>query len=176
MAFQHRHSSTVTFLGIVIRNDLHFHASIVTNCHATSALCRWLPLESKQSMSDYIEVLRNSDLTLNPAGKNVECYRIYEAMSVGSVPVIEDITVTSSCGMVANDGHQQLLRLLKQHQAPVIYISDWWQLSAILQHEQQMSPADIVARRVSVVHWYWKFRRKMRDTFVHVIRQKFFGG
>lgn len=138
------------------------------------AVCRWLPLETEQSMSDYIEVLRNSDLTLNPAGKNVECYRVYEAMAVGSVPVIEDAIITGSCGTTSSDNHRQVLRLLKQHEAPVRYISDWWQLPAILQHEQQMSPADIIARRVNVIQWYQKFRRKMRDTFVHVIDRKFF--
>ena len=137
-------------------------------------LCRWLPLETRQSMSDYIEVLRNSDLTLNPAGKNVECYRIYEAMDVGSVPVIEDASVTGSCGTATSDNHRQVLRLLKQHEAPVMYISDWRQLPAILQREQQLSRADIIARRINVIQWYQKFRRKMRDTFVHVISQKFF--
>jgi len=175
MAFQHKHGSTVMFLGIVF-GERSTVFSAVTNCHATYTLCRWLPLETKQSMNDYIRVLRNSDLTLNPAGKNVECYRIYEAMSLGSVPVVEDSTVAASCGTAASDGHRQLLRLLKQHQAPVIYISDWRELSAVLQRESQMSPADIVARRISVVHWYRKFRRKMRDSFVQVIHRKFFGG
>jgi len=125
-------------------------------------------------MSDYVQVLRDSDLTLNPAGKNVECYRVYEAMAVGSVPVIEDVSVSASCGTAVNNDHRQVLRLLKRHEAPVIYISDWRQLSAILQSEQQMSPADVIARRINVVRWYRKFRRKMRDTFVHVIRRKFF--
>jgi len=138
-------------------------------------LCRWLPLETKQSMSDYIKTLRSSDLTLNPAGQNVECYRIYEAMAVGSVPVIEDTTVAASCGTAASDGHRQVLRLLKLHEAPVIYVSDWRELAVVLQREQLMSPADVIARRISVVRWYRKFRRKMRDTFVRVIRQKFFG-
>ena len=125
-------------------------------------------------MNDYIETLRNSDLTLNPAGKNVECYRVYEAMAVGSVPVVEDAAVSTSCGTDASDGHRQVLRLLKQHEAPVIYVSDWHELSAILQREQRMSHGDVVKRRIDVVRWYRTFRRKMRDTFVRVIRQKFF--
>jgi len=126
-------------------------------------------------MSDYVEVLRNSDLTLNPAGKNVECYRIYEAMALGSVPVIEDTSVTASCGTAASDGYRQVLRLLKQHEAPVMYVSDWRQLLAVLRREQQMSLTDIIARRVNVIQWYRKFRRKMRDTFVRIIDRKFFG-
>jgi len=126
-------------------------------------------------MSEYVRILRNSDLTLNPAGKNVECYRIYEAMAVGSVPVIEDVPVMASCGTAtASDSRRQLLRLLKQYNAPVIYISDWSELPAILQRELSMSLIDVVARRINVVRWYQKFRRKMQDVFVHVIHQKFF--
>jgi len=117
-------------------------------------------------MSEYVQVLRNSDLTLNPAGQNAECYRVYEAMAVGSVPVIED---TASCG--TNEG---VLRLLKQHKAPVIYVSHWHELPAILQNEQRLSPDEIIARRVNVVNWYRKFRRKMRDSFVRVVHHKFF--
>ena len=126
-------------------------------------------------MNDYVRVLRNSDLTLNPAGKNVECYRIYEAMAVGSVPVIEDTAIMASCGTAVGDSRRDVLRLLKRHSAPVIYVSDWQELTAVLQRERQLSPADVIARRISVVNWYRKFRRKMRDTFAYVVRQKFFG-
>jgi len=125
-------------------------------------------------MSEYVKVVRGSDLTLNPAGKNVECYRVYEAMALGSVPVIEDVGVSASCGTAVSSDHHVMLRLLKQHEAPVIYVSDWRQLAHILQREQQMSTADVVARRLHVVQWYRKFRRKMRDEFLRVITQKFF--
>ena len=125
-------------------------------------------------MSEYVKVLRNSDLTLNPAGKNVECYRVYEALALGSVPVIDDVASSASCDTAVSDGHREMLRLLKQHEAPVIYVSDWHQLTDTLQREQQISAADIVARRRNVVQWYRKFRRKMRDTFVRVIIRKFF--
>jgi len=54
-------------------------------------------------------------------------------------------------------------------------VSDWRQLLAILHRERHMSRADIVARRINVVRWYRKFQKKMRDTFVRVIHQKFFG-
>jgi len=126
-------------------------------------------------MSNYVKVLRSSDLTLNPAGKNVECYRVYEAMALGSVPVIEDAAVMPLCGTAVGEDHRQVLSLLKQHNAPVIYVSNWRHLLGILQREQNMSSAEIIARRINIVNWYRKFRRKMRDTFVQVIRQKFFG-
>jgi len=148
---------------------------LTTSNQMPCVLCRWLPLETKQSMSDYVRILRDSDLTLNPAGKNVECYRIYEAMAVGSVPVIEDTTVSATCGTPTSNSHLRVLRLLKQFEAPVIYISDWHELLSILQREQLMTSADVIARRINIVRWYQKFRRKMRDVFVRVIGSKFFG-
>jgi len=44
-----------------------------------------------------VSVLKSSDLTLCPVGLNSESYRIYEALSVGSLPVVEDRVVTDSC-------------------------------------------------------------------------------
>ena len=37
----------------------------------------------------YRRALQTSDFTLCPAGSNVESYRIYEAMSYGSVPILQ---------------------------------------------------------------------------------------
>ena len=53
--------------------------------------------ESKEGLSSYLHILRSSDLTLCPVGMNSESYRIYEAMSLGSVPVIEDVVVNVNC-------------------------------------------------------------------------------
>jgi len=57
----------------------------------------WKSHETSQSLSDYVSVLKSSDLTLCPVGLNSESYRIYEALSVGSLPVVEDRVVTGSC-------------------------------------------------------------------------------
>ena len=48
----------------------------------------WVPTETAASRAQYLEALRSSDYTLCPPGSNVESYRIYEAMSMGSVPII----------------------------------------------------------------------------------------
>jgi hypothetical protein len=124
-------------------------------------------------MTEYVKVLRSSDLTLNAVGMNAECYRIYEAMACGSVPVIEDRPPADSCGTVV-DSRRVILALLKRYLAPVIYVSDWNRLPLILQAEREMSQAAIAARRRKVVRWYARFRRIMRDYFVNVLQVKFF--
>ena len=48
----------------------------------------WSPGETDETLAQYVRALLQSDLTLNPAGKNAECYRHFEAMSCGSVPVL----------------------------------------------------------------------------------------
>uniref|UniRef100_H2Z1K1 Uncharacterized protein n=1 Tax=Ciona savignyi TaxID=51511 RepID=H2Z1K1_CIOSA len=50
----------------------------------------WLTEETAETSVFYQHALRNSDLTLSPVGKNAECYRTYEALEFGSIPVIED--------------------------------------------------------------------------------------
>lgn len=59
---------------------------------------RWLPQETDETREDYTTALSQSDLTLNPVGMNSECYRIYEAMAFGSIPVIEDVMTPGQCG------------------------------------------------------------------------------
>jgi len=124
-------------------------------------------------MAEYVEVLRSSDLTLNAVGQNPECYRIYEAMACGSVPVVEDRSTADTCGTNI-DSRRKVLTLLKRHQAPVIYVSDWKQLPSILQRERLMTRSQILSRRRDLVRWYANFRRKMRNLFVSVIDQRFF--
>jgi len=45
------------------------------------------PKTTQLSTDDYMEVLLDSVFTLAPAGGNPECYRIFEAVEAGSIPV-----------------------------------------------------------------------------------------
>lgn len=128
----------------------------------------WEPKETTESLNSYITALQDSDLTLNPVGMNAECYRIYEAMSFGSVPVIEDRPGSETCGGW-NRNRSAVLRLLKRHRAPVIYIDDWKRLPELLKNEATMTREQTVARRLKLVEWYAMFRRKMRDRLVDLV-------
>lgn len=121
----------------------------------------------------YMRALAQSDLTLNPVGVNTECYRLYEAMSYGSVPVIEDVMTPGNCGKSATSNSLPL-RLLKDQQAPVIFIKDWTELKPLLQREATLSQEYKTKRRKNVIFWYANFKWKMRDRLVRVIEEKFF--
>ena len=75
-----------------------------------------------------------SDPTLCPVGVNTECYRIYEACSHGSVPVVEDVMTAGSCGN-APAYHIAPLQLLKSTDVPFIFIKNWKELPAVLERE-----------------------------------------
>ena len=134
---------------------------------------RWLSQETDSTRGQYLRALSESDLTLNPVGVNTECYRIYEAMSYGSVPVIEDVMTPGHCGKSAVSASVPL-RLLKEEKAPVIYVKNWKELRTILEKESQMSQENKAKRRKDLILWYESFKSKMREKLVRVIEERFF--
>ncbi|XP_020781723.2 ribitol-5-phosphate xylosyltransferase 1 [Boleophthalmus pectinirostris] len=136
----------------------------------TSAREKWLPQETSDSLRRYQTALAQSELTLCPVGFNTECYRIYEACSYGSVPVVEDVQTPGTCAA----GSTSPLRLLKAAGAPFIFISDWKELPAILERERGMSQEQKVDRRRRLLEWYASFRQQMKERFTEVIEDTFF--
>ncbi|XP_003741494.1 ribitol-5-phosphate xylosyltransferase 1 [Galendromus occidentalis] len=127
----------------------------------------WLPNETSQSLQMYQYALSLSDLTLNPVGMNTECYRIYEAMAYGSVPVVEDKTTPGLCQNPA-------LRLLKKHKAPFIYVKNWiTDFPRILGQEAALSLKEKIERRVALVEWYEGFKLDMRKLLIDIAKRKF---
>lgn len=127
----------------------------------------WLPKESHETTRQYHYALSNSDLTLCPVGINTECYRIYEACSYGSVPVIEDVITPGKCGK------EGPLHLLKKYKAPFIFIKSWTELPRILEREKEMSDYELADRRKMIISWYTKFKEQIRLHFVQTLVQKF---
>ncbi|EDO34485.1 predicted protein [Nematostella vectensis] len=129
---------------------------------------KWNPSESQETSQQYYYALANSDLTLSPVGINTECYRIYEACSYGSVPVIEDVMTPGKCG-----GKENPLYILKKYKAPFIFIKHWTELPKIIEKEQLMSTYELSDRRKTIINWYNKFKEQLRLHFVKVLKEKF---
>ncbi|XP_066997102.2 ribitol-5-phosphate xylosyltransferase 1 isoform X2 [Anabrus simplex] len=156
-------SSRLTLLDIVKASA--YHDKCIINGRKV-----WPPAETTESLNTYMKSLLNSDLTLSPVGKNSECYRIYEAMSLGSVPVVEDVITPGNCDASSTSP----LRLLKYYNAPLIYVKDWHDLPQILLREARLTREEKVKRRIAVIEWYSKFKRDLRSTFLNVIQKTFF--
>ncbi|XP_063219370.1 ribitol-5-phosphate xylosyltransferase 1-like isoform X2 [Bacillus rossius redtenbacheri] len=165
------------FLGTVYKHSSREKLIEVLNSSSFNGKCMvrgrkiWQPLETEESLGLYIGSLLKSDLTLSPVGMNTECYRIYEALSLGSIPVIEDKVTPGICDGTSSNSP---LRLLKSHYAPVIFLKNWHELPAVLSQEMQLTLDEKVERRRAVIEWYKNFKQTMKIKFINVLNMKFF--
>ncbi|OQV22242.1 Transmembrane protein 5 [Hypsibius exemplaris] len=115
----------------------------------------WPEQETYQSATDYAKTLQQSDSVLSPVGMNSECYRVYEALSVGSLPVIEDQKAPGVCDTP--------YRLLREYNVPAMFIGDWDELPGILEYLTSLSDTELLHQRNKIIKWYQKFLLSMRD-------------
>lgn len=168
---------TCNFYGTVYPNStreelirvLKASPQVVQRACMIKVRAEWLPKETDQTLAQYVQALTQSDLTLNPAGKNPECYRHFEAMSCGSVPVVLNVTNNSS----NNKCSQTSLRLLREFNAPFIWLESWKDLPPIIANEFSLTQEEKIMRRQDVVRWYQDFLRAMRQRFLNIVSQKF---
>ncbi|XP_062990013.1 ribitol-5-phosphate xylosyltransferase 1 [Elgaria multicarinata webbii] len=137
-----------------------------------SAREEWWPQETNESLQNYQDALLQSDLTLCPLGVNTECYRIYEACSFGSVPVVEDVMTPGNCGNSSVYSNAPL-QLLKTMGAPFIFIKNWKELPAVLEKEQSMSLQQKIQRRKVLMEWYRHFKSQMKQKFISTLENSF---
>ena len=104
-------------------------------------------------------------MVLSPLGMNAECYRIYEALAMGALPVIEDQRSPGSCDAP--------YRLLKEHNVPALFVSDWDELPTLYAYLSSLSQSETVDQRKKLVQWYNGFLAKMRDKLISVISDNF---
>uniref|UniRef100_A0A8D0IPM0 Ribitol xylosyltransferase 1 n=1 Tax=Sus scrofa TaxID=9823 RepID=A0A8D0IPM0_PIG len=133
---------------------------------------RWQPQETNESLKNYQDALLQSDLTLCPAGVNTECYRIYEACSYGSIPVVEDV-MTSGCYGNTSVYYNAPLQLLKSMNAPFIFIKNWKELPAILEKEKTIILQEKIQRRKRLLHWYQHFKTELKMRFTNILENSF---
>ncbi|XP_042325968.1 ribitol-5-phosphate xylosyltransferase 1 [Sceloporus undulatus] len=166
------------FLGTVYKNSTRESLMEVMKQNGLDKLCwisareEWWPQETNESLRNYQDALLQSDLTLCPVGVNTECYRIYEACSFGSVPVVEDVMTPGSCGN-SSVYHSAPLQLLKTMGAPFIFIRNWKELPAILEKEQNMTLQQKIQRRKKLMEWYRQFKVQMKQKFISTLQKSF---
>ena len=104
---------------------------------------------------------------------NHECYRIYEALSYLSVPVLEE-NLAHVAGKRSNCDQQSSYRLLKEFDAPVKFVANWTNdLGRILEDELKLSSEERLNRRIRLFNWYEKFKSSMSSRLAEVAKKKF---
>ncbi|XP_068790526.1 ribitol-5-phosphate xylosyltransferase 1 isoform X1 [Struthio camelus] len=169
------------FLGTVYKNSSRETLLEILKQDGLDKLCwiaareQWQPQETNESFRNYQDALLQSDLTLCPVGINTECYRIYEACSYGSLPVVEDVMTPGDCGN-SSVYHSAPLQLLKTMGAPFIFIKNWKELPAILEKEKKKSLQEKIQRRKKLIEWYRNFKAWMRQKFINTLENSFLPG
>ncbi|XP_014451331.2 ribitol-5-phosphate xylosyltransferase 1 [Alligator mississippiensis] len=166
------------FLGTVYKNSSRETLMEVLKQDELDKLCwitareQWQPQETNESFKNYQDALLQSDLTLCPVGVNTECYRIYEACSYGSVPVVEDVMTPGDCGN-SSIYHNAPLQLLKTMGAPFIFVKNWKELPVVLEKEKNMNLQEKIQRRKKLIEWYRHFKAQMKQKFIHILENSF---
>ncbi|XP_052609445.1 ribitol-5-phosphate xylosyltransferase 1 isoform X1 [Peromyscus californicus insignis] len=167
------------FLGTVYTNSSRQTLMNILKQDGSDKLCwvsareQWQPQETNESLKNYQDALLQSDLTLCPVGVNTECYRIYEACSFGSVPVVEDVMTAGYCGNTSSH-HRAPLQLLKAMDAPFIFIKNWKELPAILEKEKTLTLQEKIQRRKMLLQWYQHFKTELKWKFTSILESSFF--
>lgn len=73
-----------------------------------------LAAESRKPFADYVSALRTSYFALSPRGNGIDCHRTWEALYLGSVPVVTRSVLTEQ--------HPEL---------PMVVLEDWSEFSSI---------------------------------------------
>ena len=115
-----------------------------------NARTSFLRVESTSSIETYVKVLSHSDFTLCPAGGNAETYRMYEAMVLGSVPVLQ--RALNNSNMYRRYHCQHTYAFVQDLNPPVVWLDDWSQLPAIMTELLQETSEQIYQRRCVPEH------------------------
>jgi hypothetical protein len=126
----------------------------------------------------YVDILGQSQFTLSPTGHNPECFRFWESILMGSIPVLvlDEEYQTHQCpnalypvwesilreAKVPTEGAQtpfEHLSVLQEH-APFIILQNWTELEATLDRIYQEGTEALNIRQKRLIQWYERFMQE----------------
>jgi len=116
-----------------------------------------------ENLWDYVQLVSDSDLTACPAG---ESHRLYEALSLGSVPVL---LASSSKEDYCTTG---LAEDLRRYHLGLIAVQSSYELGDLVFREDATSQQEKIARRAGIINGYSAFRKKIRKEFLRIVQNK----
>ena len=123
----------------------------------------WKPNDTKSEQLDteqYVQVLYDSTFTLTPAGHNPECYRIYEAIEAGSIPILvhDDLYITDE------KQHVCVGALVHLYDAPLVVLESWNELSSTVEGLLK-DTVELNAMQDRLTLWYETYMKKVVADF-----------
>eukprot|EP00181_Compsopogon_caeruleus_P005468 CAMPEP_0184685402 /NCGR_PEP_ID=MMETSP0312-20130426/18864_1 /TAXON_ID=31354 /ORGANISM="Compsopogon coeruleus, Strain SAG 36.94" /LENGTH=397 /DNA_ID=CAMNT_0027139477 /DNA_START=124 /DNA_END=1314 /DNA_ORIENTATION=+ len=106
--------------------------------------------EEHMGPAEYAATLMDTIFTLSPTGHHPECYRMFEAIEAGSIPVIalDEEYRRHKCS--------DSLRIMRMTGAPIVFVSDWRHLFVTMRY--LLSDLKSLDRRQGeLTKWYNRF-------------------
>jgi hypothetical protein len=101
-------------------------------------------LGNRQSQ-DYAQFVLDSKFTLCPWGNNKETIRLYDALEIGSIPILLSGATFVDYVLSVVPGH------------PFVIIEDWIEVAGVLEH-YEMHPDQLVAQQAHSLEWWNQFQ------------------
>jgi hypothetical protein len=132
--------------------------------------------------SRYVDILSQSKFTISPTGHNPECFRLYESILMGSIPILavaDEEYQTHKCpnalepllesalhhAGVSTSLTQQVLQDIPNHlqvlqdHLPFVVLNNWTLLEVTLENVMKEGPEALDARQTKLQQWYFQFMR-----------------
>ena len=118
------------------------------------------PLTQQLDTDSYIEVLLDSAFTLVPAGHNPECYRLFEAVEAGSIPVL----VKNDLYSKQRSQYECTESLHHWYDAPILVLDSWNDLFPTMERLMGNLGA-LDEMQINLHMWYDDYMRKVVGDF-----------
>ena len=119
--------------------------------------------ETQQVNTDqYMEIVLSSVFTLSPAGHNPECFRIFEAVEAGSIPVLV------KNDLVIKRQHPCRDALYHWYDAPILVLDSWSDLYPAMERLMADSRA-LNEMQVKLRVWYDEYMKQVVGEFEDVM-------
>eukprot|EP01089_Gocevia_fonbrunei_P016849 TRINITY_DN5323_c0_g1_i1.p1 TRINITY_DN5323_c0_g1~~TRINITY_DN5323_c0_g1_i1.p1 ORF type:complete len:158 (-),score=18.16 TRINITY_DN5323_c0_g1_i1:92-565(-) len=140
-------------------NDEH---PLISQCYYQHSKFKHVPKAARHKHSagfGYIQLLLDSVFVLSPVGNHAECYRLYEALESGSIPIVEDLETNADGRSIKG------LEPLKIMNPPWIWIRNWNDLPALMANVTR-TPETLLEKQREVFLWWKKFK----SSFMHHLK------
>jgi len=106
---------------------------------------------------DYVELLRYSRLSLSPVGDQWLGGRIFQALELGAIPVVENLDEYKGC--------TDPTYWLKEQGAPILLVDSWEDLGEVLQWALD-NPDELASMQEEMMEWWDQYRRVSMEKLV----------
>lgn len=133
--------------------------------------------------NQYVEILSQSKFTLSPSGHNVECFRIWESILVGSIPIVavgDEEYQSHKCPNALQPVLESALRDadvpeatiqqvvahpdrnldIMQEKLPFVVLNNWTLLTETINHVLHHGPDALDERQTRLQNWYYNFMKE----------------